>query len=431
MNNPYWNNKTANISSNVFIPSISNVNQLKHKSLDISWINANVYSNDLEHVLPLEKTRRRKRRKKKTPGDKLNSLKLNIIPTKEQKSIFSKWFGHCRKTYNAILSYIKEQPTVKGILTKEHLRPLFINNSSDFVNENSYLKDVPYDVRDSMLDSLLTSYKTNFKKGSLFTMHFRSKKKNQYFDVQSKHWNSKGAYNFLNKLRCEKQLPKKMHYAIKILKQDHKYYIQVPQKVHIIENQDNGTIVALDSGINNFWTCYDPTGTIIVLGADNIIDLARDICTKKALISKRAKAKGPQRRSYNLALKRICLRIKNKVTDFHNKVIKFLCTNYNTVLVPKLNFHELKNLSKKHKERLIYLRHCEFVDRLITKSKLYENCTIKVVKENYTSKTCCNCGHIKNNLGSNRIFNCSNCGIIMKRDDNGACGIYLKEKTEN
>jgi putative transposase len=242
---------------------------------------------------------------------------------------------------------------------------------------------------------------------------------------------SSGVYDFLNNLRYEKQLPKKMNYAIKILKQDHKYYIQVPKKIYIIENQDNGTICALDSGINNIWTLYDPTGTIIVLGANNILDIARDICTKKSLISKRAKSKGSQRRSYNLALRRICLVIKNKITDFHNKVIKFLCTNYNTILIPKLNFHELKNLSKKHKERLMYLKHCDFVDRMITKSQLYENCTVKVVKENYTSKTCCNCGHIKNNLGSNKVFNCSECGIVLGRDNNGSCGIYLKHITEN
>jgi thiol-disulfide isomerase/thioredoxin len=295
MNEPYWNDKTASIANQVFIPSITNVNQLVHKSLDISWIQADIYSND--DILPLKKTKKRKKKKlKKNIGDKLNSLKLNIIPTKAQKDMFSIWFGHCRKTYNSILAHLKEQPNLKGKLTKEYLRPLFINNTSDFVNENIYLKEVPYDVRDSMLDSLLTGYKTNFKKGTPFEMHFRSKKRNQYFDVQSKHWGRSGIYDFLNNLRCEKQLPIKMNYAIKILKQDHKYYIQVPKKIYIIENQDNGTICALDSGINNIWTLYDPTGTIIVLGANNILDIARDICTKKSLISKRAKSKGSQKK---------------------------------------------------------------------------------------------------------------------------------------
>ncbi|MGE5659502.1 MAG: zinc ribbon domain-containing protein, partial [Actinomycetota bacterium] len=46
--------------------------------------------------------------------------------------------------------------------------------------------------------------------------------------------------------------------------------------------------------------------------------------------------------------------------------------------------------------------------------------------ESYTSKTCTNCGHIHNKLGGSKVFNCSNCGVQLKRDVNGARNILLR-----
>lgn len=51
------------------------------------------------------------------------------------------------------------------------------------------------------------------------------------------------------------------------------------------------------------------------------------------------------------------------------------------------------------------------------------------MKEDYTSKTCGNCGYIKNNLGANKIFECDKCKKIFDRDINGARNIYLKYLT--
>jgi transposase len=40
---------------------------------------------------------------------------------------------------------------------------------------------------------------------------------------------------------------------------------------------------------------------------------------------------------------------------------------------------------------MIVWRHCEFVDRLTEVSKLYSDCKIEIITEEFTSKTCGNC----------------------------------------
>jgi RNase P protein component len=56
-----------------------------------------------------------------------------------------------------------------------------------------------------------------------------------------------------------------------------------------------------------------------------------------------------------LALLRIGERINNLVTEMHNKLIKFLCINYKFVIIPRLNFHNIKKLNKKSKSLLASL----------------------------------------------------------------------------
>lgn len=52
--------------------------------------------------------------------------------------------------------------------------------------------------------------------------------------------------------------------------------------------------------------------------------------------------------------------------------------------------------------------------------------TITQVTEEYTSKTCGNCGELNEKLGSNKTFECQKCKIVIDRDCNGCRNILLK-----
>ena len=54
------------------------------------------------------------------------------------------------------------------------------------------------------------------------------------------------------------------------------------------------------------------------------------------------------------------------------------------------------------------------------------NSKILIITEEYTSKTCGNCGVLDNNLGCKNTFNCKSCNVAIDRDTNGARNILLK-----
>lgn len=121
--------------------------------------------------------------------------------------------------------------------------------------------------------------------------------------------------------------------------------------------------------------------------------------------------------------------LENLVLELHRKIA--LCSIYNTILIPKLNFHNFNNMSKRNKSQMAVLNHCLFVDRLISKSREFKDCKVKIVTEEFTSKTCGCCGLINNKLGSSETFKCSGCHLEIDRDFNGARNILLKNQTES
>lgn len=131
---------------------------------------------------------------------------------------------------------------------------------------------------------------------------------------------------------------------------------------------------------------------------------------------------------YYLKKKYFYIKIKNLIDNLHFKTIKYLTDNYKTIIIPIFESQEIVkiNKSKKFRSTLLSLQHFTFRQRLLDKSKI-SKCDVIVCTEEYTSKTCGNCGNIKNNLGSKEIYNCDKCGISIDRDINGARNILIKQ----
>jgi putative transposase len=118
-------------------------------------------------------------------------------------------------------------------------------------------------------------------------------------------------------------------------------------------------------------------------------------------------------------------KIKDLISEIHNKTALFLCRTFEIIVLPTFETSQMvTKLRSKTARAMLTWAHYRFSQILENKSKEY-SCRLVRICEAYTSKTCSKCGHI-NNVGSKKVLKCSNCGIEIDRDYNGARGIYLR-----
>jgi putative transposase len=67
-------------------------------------------------------------------------------------------------------------------------------------------------------------------------------------------------------------------------------------------------------------------------------------------------------------------------------------------------------IGKKSARRMYCWSFFKFKQRLKYRAE-NTDCTVAIQEERYTSKTCCACGNVKDNLGGNKTYNCTVCGV--------------------
>jgi putative transposase len=87
-----------------------------------------------------------------------------------------------------------------------------------------------------------------------------------------------------------------------------------------------------------------------------------------------------------------------------------------------------RKINKKTTRNMLGLCHFKFLEKLKFKCNEYQRNLI-IVSEEYTSKTCGNCGKINDKLGGSKTFNCNKCNVSIDRDINGARNILIKYLT--
>jgi transposase len=145
--------------------------------------------------------------------------------------------------------------------------------------------------------------------------------------------------------------------------------------------------------------------------------------------------KVPNKTSKKKSLKKAIVRerrkIKGLITELHNKTCLYLCRNYDRIMVTDFSCKKVNSkfgkLHKDVKKVLTELSHYRFRQRLQNKCAEYR-CQYLEVTEEYTSKTCCECGNIKWDLGSDREYKCDKCLRELNRDANGSINIFIKNR---
>ena len=368
---------------------------------------------------------------------------------------------------------------------KKYLRKHLIKDDSEFCKTRRWLLEVNFDLRDQAILDLLNDYKSAFAKKEPFEIGLRTREHNLIscsFSIPKRHWYTKGFWSRLvpNDYECVdsrfrryskrfirhkdrmsdevkdlikqgfypdsiNKLPKKLQHEAVVKRVNGEYYICITMNPLEQKESKEGLFV-IDPGYRTVFTGINfkdnvleeigiNPGKVITKELEEISKLDSLIHSKAKIIvngkTKKINVKTGEfrkRTRYNLKkrIRKKRKRVKNLICDLHKTVSKYLCENFSTIVIPKLNFHGL-GLRKRKKELAQRISHCSFVDNLVNKSKQYVNCKILVVGEEFTSKTCSRCGAHNKDLGASKEFICPRCEVRIDRDVNAVYNILMRK----
>ncbi|ENZ3868792.1 RNA-guided endonuclease InsQ/TnpB family protein [Campylobacter coli] len=283
--------------------------------------------------------------------------------------------------------------------------------------------------------------------------------KNSKLAKQSFNWNNQGyqilEFNDKFKIFRLMSMPIKMRYhralpnnyklnQITISKTHNKYFVSFsitydePSVVLMSSNKiDINRAVGIDMNINEIAL----SNGALLLTCSKSINKAKYSTTFKRLMRKQSKrvlkAKkdkiklGSNFRKTQIRLNKIYERASNIKKDLAHKISKQIVKNFDLIVVENL---KVKNMTKRAKLKNVKAK--SGLNKSILDTSFYQFLSFveykamhngKVftkIEPQYTSKACCKCGTIKENLTlKDRVFTCDNCGYVEHRDINASKNI--------
>jgi transposase len=456
------------------LPIFDNNRKYKKHQIDTnSWFNLNQTKN--KHPTKCNVT----------SFDELNKvqhkcLKVKMILTDIHKQIFQNWFKASTYTYNKTLQYIRNnfeltkkqitKPILNGKMDKKlfldkfyirtqmkndriTIQKLFsftINKTKTITNKNIKC-EIDAHTLDKTIFQLIQNIKSattnllnnNIKRFRLkFWKYTRPKQvieleKGKISKIDNKDINSKSILckSIFKHLPEIKYIYNSKEYDISNINHDFKisynsildeYLLLVPTNVIITNNVNRKDLVVLDPGLRTFMTGLGDN--VMLKIGNNVNSTIRKLIKKKNIIKSNINIPNKIKNKYE---RRINKRIYNLTNDLHWKTIKYLTDNFKTIFLGDMSAKSIvsKESSKLNDLMKVACLQTRFYDfRLRLKYKCYvTNTRFKLVDEFYTSKTCSYCGLYNNNLGKEKIFNCTNCNKSIDRDINGCRNIYMKQ----
>lgn len=347
------------------------------------------------------------------------SRKIRVYPTQEQKKILNNWFGASRFAYNKTVEFLK-QPN-----TKAQWKSIKTNLLHEMPE---WLKEVPYQIKSVAIRDCcqaVSNAKKKFKQtGKFQEVKFRSKKHgdNTLFIPQSAVSENGVYHTILGKLKTAEPLWKPVH-DCRVVLQNGRYFVIIPIDV-TVKRPDNQRLsaCALDCGVRTFQTVFSKE-LILKVGEHDFQRIFRYCYALDKLISRKKKERSNK---FNKAMQRIRWRVRDLIDEIHNKLALTLCRLFDVVYIPSFETHDMvSKLKHKTSRAMLGWSHYRFKMKLKSKAEEY-SCKIIDCTEEYTSKTCGECGEISS-IGGKEVWTCKHCGCVHDRDINGARNILLKQ----
>ena len=357
------------------------------------------------------------------------TFNYRLYPTKEQSVLLDKHFGCTRFVFNYYLNkeqqhYLNNKEDIEAKRVKGFLN--YYDNCKDLTDlkkQSTWLTEVNSQTLQATLKNLESAYRGFFQKRSKFP-RFKSKKSRQSFCVpQSLSIKNNRLYipKFREgiKINLHRDLVGEFVTASIVKTKTNKYFVNITVELDIKELPKINTDIGIDLGIKNF--VITSNGEVF----DNKHFLKR-VESKLKYLQRQAskKVKGSNnRRKANLKVAELFEYITNCKKDYLHKVSIQLIRENQTIYIEDLNIKGM--LSNHHLAKSIQeLSWYEFIRMLEYKAKWYGRSIIKIDRFYPSSKTCNNCGYIKQDLTlKDRNWICPKCHTEIDRDYNAAKNI--------
>lgn len=245
--------------------------------------------------------------------------------------------------------------------------------------------------------------------------------------------------NYLNVVSDMKKSSKRINFDANQIKPLNQQNDKIKRKMKNNKIYDNKMNIKHKISTNVYDLSIDPGIRKMITGLsnDHIIEIGGDLFkTIKRYLQKIDKINGNETvkkghlmsdtQKKNL-IGKIEEKIKNKVDDYHWKIIDYLTSNYRYISIGNFSTKRMGEGDIGSMIKRVGQRFRLYVFRQRLKYKCYlKGIKYHKVDEYCTSKTCSKCGYFKKDLGSNKIYRCQRCKLKIGRDINASKNMYLK-----
>ncbi len=412
---------------------------------------------------PLKRIKKSQRMQDK--GVVLRCRKIRIIPNGEQKEILKRCFGIHRHIYNECVK-ADRGGYINGADTRECYRwRTALTTKEHYYNQGkSWKDDCPSHTKQQAVEEYFKNKRTALKlvaQGKIrkFDIGYKSRFKSRQetipfekFRITKENPLEKGSRSLVSTVYKRKSMdfrimgktPKVFserddsgftRTEMKITKtKTGKYYaivsFEVPQSQRFPDI--HGDMISFDPGSKTFQTYHSPDGTWGEIGT---FEKQEELLLRADRLKSRLDHDGPRRGSrWRRHIKRRVLKlfekVRNRTTDLQNKICSWVVNTYRLVLVPEFKTRQMvssNRLYSKTCRKMMTWSHYRFRSRLMWMAQKFTDVKVRLCNEAYTTKQCGSCGVVNRSMTlSDRVFNCSSCGLSCSRDGHAARNIGLR-----
>jgi putative transposase len=366
------------------------------------------------------------------------NYKFRLYPTKKQERELLATLEECRFVYNKILdTRIKSYETEKKTLNKYATNNLI----KEWKEERESLSNVHSQVVQNVSERVDLAFKAFFRrcraKGEKAGFP-RFKQYGRYdsftfpqsgFSITQNETRLKISKIGCVKIRLHRTLPEKIKRLTIQRTRSGKWFAVFSCVLADVKRTNTNPAVGIDLGLKEFAVLSNGEK----IKRERFFKDGENKLAKAQRKFSKLEKKTPERNKQRMIVGKVHEKIQNQRSDFTHKLSKKLVSQYGIICLEKLNIKSMQEKEtisvngKKIKETKTHksiqdVAWNQFVQQLEYKA---EDAGTKIVFVNpkNTTKMCSSCGKLTSKELSNRIHECSLCGLIMDRDLNASKNI--------